>query len=162
MLPPVHWSGDGLARFGDLACVLRAALSMGLSGFPFYSHDIGGLLGVPTPQLYVRWAQLGLFASHARVRGLGPREPWAFGPRADPIFRQHSELRHRLMPCIWGEALECGRTAVGRVPSHVAESFCGEVQPAEGDEGAAGAREGRPACLTRPWGSDTGGSPRRG
>ncbi|MCX7938485.1 MAG: hypothetical protein N2545_03495, partial [Thermoflexales bacterium] len=53
---PVHWSGDGLARFEDLACVVRAMLSFGLSGFPFYSHDVGGFSGLPDPKLYVRWA----------------------------------------------------------------------------------------------------------
>jgi alpha-D-xyloside xylohydrolase len=112
---PVHWSGDGLARFEDLACVLRAALSMGLSGFPFYSHDIGGFLGVPTPELYVRWAQLGLFSSHARVHGMGPREPWAFGARAEAIVRRYVELRYRLMPYLWTEAVECGRTGLPMV-----------------------------------------------
>ena len=106
---PLHWSGDGLARHEDLACVLRAALSMGLSGFPFYSHDIGGFLGEPSPELYVRWAQLGLFSSHARTHGLGPREPWAFGAEAETIVRRYAHLRYELMPYLWSEALECGR-----------------------------------------------------
>jgi alpha-D-xyloside xylohydrolase len=118
---PVHWSGDGLARFEDLACVLRATLSMGLSGFPFYSHDIGGFLGVPTPELYVRWAQLGLFSSHARAHGMGPREPWAFGQRAEGIVRRIAELRYRLMPYLWTEARECGRSGLPMVRALVLE-----------------------------------------
>jgi alpha-D-xyloside xylohydrolase len=109
---PVHWSGDGLARHEDLACVLRAGLSMGLSGFPFYSHDIGGFMGEPTPELYVRWAQLGLFSSHARAHGMGPREPWAFGTEAEGIVRRYAQLRYELMPYLWSEALECGRTSL--------------------------------------------------
>ncbi len=105
---PVHWSGDGIARFEDLACVLRSALSFGLSGFPFYSHDIGGFVGVPSPELYVRWAQLGFFSSHARCHGAPPREPWEFGGEAEEIFRTYDELRYRLLPYIHSEAVECG------------------------------------------------------
>lgn len=108
---PVHWSGDGLARFEDLACVLRSALSFGLSGFPFYSHDIGGFSGLPTPELYVRWAQFGLFSSHARAHGVPPREPWAYGEETERIFRQYDELRYRLLPYIYSEAVACGRTS---------------------------------------------------
>jgi alpha-D-xyloside xylohydrolase len=112
---PIHWSGDGLARYEDLACVLRAALSMGLSGLPFYSHDIGGFLGVAAAEVYVRWAQLGLFSSHARAHGLGPREPWVFGPEAEDIVRRYAQLRYELLPYLWSEALECGRTSLPMV-----------------------------------------------
>jgi len=104
---PVHWSGDGVARFEDLACVLRSTLSFGLSGFPFYAHDIGGFAGVPTPELYVRWAQLGLFSSHTRAHGSPPREPWAYGERAEAIVRRYAELRYRLLPYLWSEAVDC-------------------------------------------------------
>jgi len=109
---PVHWSGDGVARFEDLACVLRSALSFGMSGFPFYSHDIGGFSGLPSLELYVRWAQLGLFSSHARCHGEPPREPWEYGDEAERIFRQYTELRYRLIPYIYSEAVECGRASL--------------------------------------------------
>lgn len=108
---PLHWSGDGLARFEDLACVLRAALSFGLSGFPFYSHDIGGFSGLPDAALYVRWAQFGLFSSHARCHGVPPREPWAYGEEAEAIFRRYAELRYRLLPYIYSEAVLCAQTS---------------------------------------------------
>ncbi|MFQ3660867.1 MAG: glycoside hydrolase family 31 protein [Chloroflexaceae bacterium] len=109
---PVHWSGDGVARFEDLACVLRAMLSFGLSGFPFYSHDIGGFAGVPDPQVYVRWFQLGLFSSHARAHGTPPREPWAYGEAAATIVRRYLELRYRLLPYIYSEAVRCGASSL--------------------------------------------------
>jgi len=109
---PVHWSGDGIARHEDLPCVLRSALSFGLTGFPFYSHDIGGFIGLPSPELYVRWAQFGLFSSHARCHGTPPREPWTYGEEAERIFRQYDELRYRLLPYIYSEAVECGRTSL--------------------------------------------------
>jgi alpha-D-xyloside xylohydrolase len=112
---PVHWSGDGVARFEDLACVLRSALSFGMSGFPFYSHDIGGFSGIPSPELYVRWTQFGLFSSHARCHGEPPREPWAYGKAAEDIFRQYAELRYRLIPYIYSQAVECGKNSLPMV-----------------------------------------------
>jgi len=112
---PVHWSGDGVARFEDLPCVLRSTLSFGLSGFPFYSHDIGGFSGLPSSELYVRWGQLGLLSSHARAHGMPPREPWEYGDEAETIFRRYDELRYRLMPYIYSEAVECGRSSLPMV-----------------------------------------------
>jgi alpha-D-xyloside xylohydrolase len=109
---PVHWSGDGVARFEDLACVLRATLSIGMSGFPFYAHDIGGFSGLPDGELYVRWAQLGLLSSHARAHGTPPREPWAFGPEVEDVVRRWVELRYRLLPYLWTLAVEAGRTSL--------------------------------------------------
>ncbi|HYO36380.1 MAG TPA: TIM-barrel domain-containing protein [Geodermatophilus sp.] len=109
---PVHWSGDGVARFEDLACVLRATLSMGLSGFPFYAHDIGGFSGLPDGELYVRWAQLGLLSSHARAHGAPPREPWEFGADVEEVVRRFVELRYRLLPYLWTESVAAGRTSL--------------------------------------------------
>jgi alpha-D-xyloside xylohydrolase len=112
---PVHWSGDGIARYADLPCVLRSALSFGLSGFPFYSHDVGGFSGLPSPDLYVRWAQLGMFSSHCRCHGVPPREPWAYGKQAEAIFRRYAELRYRLMPYIYSEAVASARHSLPMV-----------------------------------------------
>ncbi|MGY1670853.1 glycoside hydrolase family 31 protein [Geodermatophilus sp. SYSU D00710] len=109
---PVHWSGDGVARFEDLPCVLRATLSMGMSGFPFYAHDIGGFSGLPDGELYVRWAQLGLLSSHARAHGTPPREPWEFGAEVEAVVRRFVELRYRLLPYLWTESVAAGRTSL--------------------------------------------------
>jgi alpha-D-xyloside xylohydrolase len=109
---PVHWSGDGVARFEDLPCVLRATLSMGMSGFPFYAHDIGGFSGLPDGELYVRWAQLGLLSSHARAHGTPPREPWAFGADVEEVVRRWVEFRYRLLPWLWTLAVDAGRSSL--------------------------------------------------
>lgn len=107
---PVHWGGDSQCSFGGLAGTLRAALAVGLSGIPFFSHDIGGFIGRPTPELYVRWAQYGLFSSHARSHGAGnenSREPWTFGDEACAIFREYDHLRYQLLPYIYDQARKC-------------------------------------------------------
>lgn len=109
---PLHWSGDGIARFEDLACVVRSALNFGLSGFPFYSHDVGGFSGLPSPELYARWIQLGAFSSHVRCHGQPPREPWEYGEQTEAIFREYMQLRYRLLPYILTEAAECCQTSL--------------------------------------------------
>ena len=112
---PIHWGGDSQCTFEGLAGTLRGALTIGMSGIPFFSHDIGGFIGMPTDELYVRWAQLGLFSSHSRCHGEGDvtyREPWRFSEEACRIFRYYDKLRYSLMPYIYSEAKKCTETGL--------------------------------------------------
>ncbi len=109
---PVHWSGDTRCRWLDLPHVLRGGLNAAMSGIAHWSHDIGGFFGTPSEELYIRWAQFGLFVSHARCHGTTPREPWAFGPRALAVFREHVNLRCRLVPYLYSCAHEAARTGL--------------------------------------------------
>jgi alpha-D-xyloside xylohydrolase len=95
---PAHWGGDPQADWEALAASLRGALSWGLSGGAFYATDVGGFLGPPEPELYVRWAQAAVFASHLRFHGTSPREPWAFGEEAEAVVRRWLDLRYQLIP----------------------------------------------------------------
>ena len=112
---PLHWGGDSQCTFDALAATLRAALCIGVSGIPFFSHDIGGFIGMPDDELYVRWAQLGLFSSHSRCHGAGDtthREPWFFSDEACEIFRFYDKLRYSLMPYIYEQARLCIETGL--------------------------------------------------
>ncbi len=109
---PVCWSGDPASDWESLAATIRGGLSLGLSGIPFWSHDIGGYRGRPAPELYVRWAQFGLFCSHSRMHGDSPREPWFFGETAARIVKKYVKLRYRLFPYIYSTARESARTAL--------------------------------------------------
>jgi alpha-D-xyloside xylohydrolase len=97
---PIQWGGDPQSDWEGLAASLRGALSWGMSGAPYHATDIGGFYGSeqPSPELYLRWLQLGVFSSHMRLHGLGPREPWAFGEETETIARQWIEFRYRLLP----------------------------------------------------------------
>jgi alpha-D-xyloside xylohydrolase len=105
---PLVWSGDPAADFASLACTIRGGLSAGMSGLPFWSNDIGGYRGTPSAELYVRWAQFGLFCSHSRMHGDGPREPWHFGEEALEIVRRYAHLRYELFPYFYSTAREAG------------------------------------------------------
>lgn len=112
---PLVWSGDAFCAFEELAGAIRSALSIGLSGQPFWSHDIGGFNGRPSEELYVRWAQVGFLSSHSRCHGCGnsnPREPWAFGRRALEIFKKYAVLKYRLLPYIFSTEDKCVKDCI--------------------------------------------------
>ena len=95
---PAHWGGDCSCTFDSMTSSLKGGLSLMLSGYAFWSHDIGGFSGTPTPELYIRWAQFGLLSSHARYHGKSEREPWEFGEESERIFREFAQLRYELLP----------------------------------------------------------------
>lgn len=101
---PVHWGGDAEVSDAGMAGALRGGLSLGLSGFSFWSHDIGGFSGAPKEELFKRWTFFGMFTSHSRVHGFPPREPWEFSDEFLKIFRKMVEMRYRLMPYIFAQA----------------------------------------------------------
>ncbi|MGW1467862.1 alpha-xylosidase [Streptomyces sp. NPDC002308] len=110
---PVHWGGDCWSSFGAMAESLRGGLSLSLSGFGFWSHDIGGFEGTPDPAVFKRWLAFGLLSSHSRLHGSSSyRVPWEFGDEAVDVARQFTELKHRLMPYLYGAAVEAHRTGV--------------------------------------------------
>ena len=102
---PIHWGGDAAAMDIGMAATLRGGLSLGLSGFSFWSHDIGGF-AAPTPvELYRRWLPFGMLTSHSRCHGIPPKEPWLIGgPDFLDAFRRADELKYRLMPYVYAQA----------------------------------------------------------
>ncbi|MFG2669576.1 alpha-xylosidase [Streptomyces sp. NPDC048445] len=110
---PVHWGGDCFASFTAMAESLRGGLSLSLSGFGFWSHDIGGFEGTPDPAVFKRWLAFGLLSSHSRLHGnVSYRVPWAFGEEAVDVARAFTLLKHRLMPYLYGVAATAHRTGV--------------------------------------------------
>ncbi len=104
---PVHWGGDNESTFESMAESLRGGLSLGLSGFGFWSHDIGGFAGTPPTDVYKRWIAFGLLSSHSRLHGNASyRVPWLFDEEAVDVLRFFTKLKCRLMPYLYAHALE--------------------------------------------------------
>lgn len=102
---PVHWGGDCNSTFEAMAESLRGGLSLGLSGFGFWSHDIGGFEGMPPAALYKRWVAFGLMSSHSRLHGSSSyRVPWLFDEEAIDVLRTFTNLKCRLMPYLYAQA----------------------------------------------------------
>lgn len=96
---PLHWGGDSSSTFPSMAETLRGGLSLGLSGFGFWSHDISGFSGTATPDLYKRWVAFGLLSSHSRLHGADSvRMPWLFGDESVAVLRFFNRLKTHLMP----------------------------------------------------------------
>ena len=113
---PLHWGGDSACTFDGLAGTICGGLHLGLSGFGFWSHDVPGFYGVPnfmttkpSPELYIRWTQVGTFTSHMRYHGSTPREPWEY-PSVSDIARQWLRFRYALLPYLLTQAEQCCRS----------------------------------------------------
>jgi alpha-D-xyloside xylohydrolase len=122
---PICWSGDPNCEWEDMANTLRAGLSIGLSGVPFWSCDNAGFddeHGHLTPELWIRWSQWSMFISHVRLHGMGPaRVPWSFGERAIENFRKYAKLRYRLLPYIYSHAYNATKTGLPMIRAMVLE-----------------------------------------
>ncbi len=121
---PVHWGGDSTSSYASMAETLRGGLSLALSGFAFWSHDIGGFEGTPDPAVFKRWTAFGLLSSHSRLHGSDSyRVPWVFdeaqaeagdrpadGQSAVEVTRRFTRLKHRLMPYLFAAGVQASRT----------------------------------------------------
>lgn len=107
---PLHWGGDAATNeqgnpglLGDL----RGGLSFGLSGFSFWSHDIGGFVTQSPDDLYRRWLPFGFLSSHTRAHGAPPTEPWLISDDFTNAFRDCAEMKYELMPYVYAQAKLC-------------------------------------------------------
>ncbi|MDX2937683.1 glycoside hydrolase family 31 protein [Streptomyces ipomoeae] len=95
------WSGDVATGWPGLRASLSLVLGLGLCGVPYSGPDVGGFDGHPSPELYLRWFQLGaylpLFRTHASLKA-GRREPWEFGLEVVEHARLALVERRRLLP----------------------------------------------------------------
>jgi alpha-D-xyloside xylohydrolase len=106
---PLHWGGDAENSDGGMLGTLRGGLSLGLCGFSFWSHFIGGFPHATPEDLYRRWLALGVLTSHSRCHGRPPTEPWEYGEKFTGDFRRTVELRYRLMPYVYAQAAHACR-----------------------------------------------------
>jgi alpha-D-xyloside xylohydrolase len=108
---PLHWGGDAESTDDGMAAELRGGLSFGLSGFSFWSHDVGGFtansVAAMDQDLFARWLAFGMLSSHSRCHGEAPKEPWHYGQAFMDKFRTIDELKYKLMPYVFAQAKDC-------------------------------------------------------
>jgi alpha-D-xyloside xylohydrolase len=107
---PALWAGDQYATWQQMKSLIPAGLSSSMSGMPFWGHDIGGYIGNPSPELYMRWVQLGTFSPFMQYHGIKPREPWFFGPQAERAYSKMAHMRMNLRPTLKALGEEAART----------------------------------------------------
>ncbi len=109
------WTGDNSASYDDLALSIRTNLGLGLSGVPFVGCDVGGFIGRPDSELYVRWMQAASFSPFMRshtVVDSPDQEPWSFGEASEELCRQAISLRYALLPYLYSELHRAHETGV--------------------------------------------------
>lgn len=117
---PVHWGGDCWSDYESMSESLRGGLSLTMSGFGFWSHDIGGFEDTSTPDVYKRWVAFGLMSSHSRLHGsTSYRVPWAYDEESVEVAKYFTELKASLMPYLYRNAIETNRTGVPTMRSMV-------------------------------------------
>jgi alpha-D-xyloside xylohydrolase len=110
---PFALGGAAQSDWEGLAASIRGALSAGMSGIPYGSAEIGGTLGPPPDaELFVRWLQASVFASHLSIAGDPARMPWALGAQADAIARKWLAFRYRLIPYLQQAIAQAGATGL--------------------------------------------------
>lgn len=119
---PVHWGGDCSATYESMAESLRGGLSFTMSGFGYWSHDIGGFEMTATADVYKRWMQFGLLSTHSRLHGSKSyRVPWLFDEESSDVCRVFTRLKARLMPYLYRASAQAKATGIPVMRSMVLE-----------------------------------------
>ena len=119
---PVHWGGDCWSDYESMEESLRGGLSLTMSGFGYWSHDIGGFENKSTADVYKRWCAFGLLSTHSRLHGsTSYRVPWAYDDEAVDVVRFFAKLKASLMPYLYRNAIETSKTGVPMMRSMVIE-----------------------------------------
>ena len=112
---PLHWGGDAATTNIGMLGDLRGGLSFGLSGFSFWSHDMGGFVTASPEDIYRRWLPFGFLSSHTRAHGAPPTEPWLISESFTQAFRESAELKYQLMPYVYAQAKDCSERGLPMV-----------------------------------------------
>ena len=130
---PIHWAGDQQSLFTEYRAVIKAGLSLGLSGVPFWSFDIGGFANkLPTIELYTRWTSMAVFAPvfqwHSEPTfgqfaevikgdgGINDRSPWNMAEYHNDLkvldmACYYANMRMNLLPYIYQVAEDCAKNS---------------------------------------------------
>ncbi|WP_332698527.1 TIM-barrel domain-containing protein [Halalkalibacter lacteus] len=101
------WTGDIDSSWEAFTHNMQLGLSSSMSGMPYFTTDIGGFYGKPSPELYTRWMQAGAFMPIYRSHNCecedptNSREPWIFGEEAEGIVKEAIQQRYQLLPYIY-------------------------------------------------------------
>jgi alpha-glucosidase len=109
------WTGDNTSNWDHLRLSLPELMNMGISGLTLAGADIGGFVASPSPELYTRWLEAGVFYPYMRTHtGFGTRnqEPWSYGERLTDVNRRSIELRYRLLPYLYDAFQESEATGL--------------------------------------------------
>lgn len=119
---PVHWGGDCWSDYESMEESLRGGLSLLMSGFGFWAHDIGGFENTSTADVYKRWVAFGLLSSHSRLHGSSSyRVPWVYDEEAVDVVRFFTRFKAKLMPYLYKTSIDTSKSGIPTMRSMVME-----------------------------------------
>ncbi len=119
---PVHWGGDCWSDYESMEESLRGGLSLMMSGFGYWAHDIGGFEHTSTADVYKRWVAFGLLSSHSRLHGsTSYRVPWVYDDEAVSVVRYFTRFKAKLMPYLYKTAIDTSASGIPTMRSMVLE-----------------------------------------
>lgn len=119
---PVHWGGDCWSDYESMEESIRGGLSLLMSGFGYWAHDIGGFENTSTADVYKRWVAFGLLSSHSRLHGSSSyRVPWVYDDEAVDVVRFFTRLKAQMMPYLYKTAIDTSKSGIPTMRSMVME-----------------------------------------
>ena len=107
------WMGDNDSWWEHMLTQIRMTMALNMSGYFYTGADIGGFASNVSPELLIRWTQLGAFSPMCRnhsAKGTRRQEPWAFGPDDTRIMRDAIRLRYAFLPYSYSEFIRSVET----------------------------------------------------
>ncbi|KAF8320449.1 alpha-glucosidase [Clavulina sp. PMI_390] len=109
------WTGDNMGTWEHMAVGIPITLTDSIAGIQFIGADVGGFFGNPTPEMLVRWYQVGAFApffrAHAHI-DTKRREPYLMDEPFKSMLRDTLRLRYTLLPVWYTAAREASATGL--------------------------------------------------
>lgn len=109
------WTGDNRSYWEHLEMSLPMIMNLGLSGVAFAGADVGGFSSDTTPELLIRWTQVGAFLPYFRNHSVQDsiyQEPFAFGQKTLDSVKKYIELRYTFMPYLYTLFYETEKTGI--------------------------------------------------
>lgn len=104
------WSGDQPGDFSanGLPGAVQCAQNAAVSGFPYWTSDIGGWRTTPTKENYIRWAAFSAFTPSME----SPYGPWQFDQQTTDIFRIYAKMHYEMIPYFYSLAEQAHQTGL--------------------------------------------------
>ena len=99
-----NWTADVESTMKGLTQQVATFLGLSLSGVSMVGSDIGGFSGVPSPELFLRWMELGVVSPFFRVHsvlGAPAREPWLWPAPYGEQVATLIAFRYRILPYLY-------------------------------------------------------------
>jgi hypothetical protein len=104
----VGFSGDVFPSWDTLSFQPRFTATAANVGYGYWSHDLGGHMSDPDPELYTRWIQWGtfspMFRTHCSKNATNDRRLWTFPWIYQNNLARFTRLRQALIPYLYTAA----------------------------------------------------------